>query len=536
MPSVAIAGYTNAGKSSLLNRLTGAGVLVENQLFATLDPTVRRAETADGRLYTLADTVGFVRDLPHQLVEAFRSTLEEVGDSDLLLHVVDGSHPDPEGQISAVRGVLAEVGGDQLKEIIVVNKADAADPEVLDRLRRATRSTASSVSARTGQGLAELQALIAEELPRPGHRRSTVLRALRPGRPGQPAAPGGRGALQRAHRARHAGARPRSTGTWSATSRPTPSETPLAEGHRRRAVPFVRPVPDVRPVDVPVVRASAVPVVRPPRWHRLSVPGLNLGAMAPDLDALLHAAVQGVGGVERPGQVTMAKAVEAAIEADEHLLVQAGTGTGKSLAYLVPAVAHAVATGKPAVVATATLALQAQIVDRDMPRLAEALAPLLGRRPTYELVKGRRNYLCQHKLDGGFPDDEEGLFSVGQGAGRRRRRPASAPRSSGCASGPTRPSSGDRDELVPGVSERAWRQVSVSRARVPGRQVPDGQRVLRRAGPRRGQGRRRRRHQPLASWRSTPSRAARCCPSTTCWSSTRRTSWSTGSPRRSPTS
>jgi GTPase len=166
VPSVAIAGYTNAGKSSLLNRLTGAGVLVENQLFATLDPTVRRAETADGRGYTLADTVGFVRDLPTQLVEAFRSTLEEVGDSDLLLHVVDGSHPDPEGQISAVRGVLAEVGGDQLKEIIVVNKADAADPEVLDRLERNEKHCVV-VSARTGQGLAQLQALIAEELPRP---------------------------------------------------------------------------------------------------------------------------------------------------------------------------------------------------------------------------------------------------------------------------------------------------------------------------------------------------------------------------------
>jgi GTPase len=166
VPSVAIAGYTNAGKSSLLNRLTGAGVLVENQLFATLDPTVRRAETADGRGYTLADTVGFVRDLPTQLVEAFRSTLEEVGDSDLLLHVVDGSHSDPEGQISAVRGVLAEVGGDQLKEIIVVNKADAADPEVLDRLVRNEKHCVV-VSARTGQGLAELQALVAEELPRP---------------------------------------------------------------------------------------------------------------------------------------------------------------------------------------------------------------------------------------------------------------------------------------------------------------------------------------------------------------------------------
>ncbi|MGO4597838.1 GTPase HflX [Terrabacter sp. 2RAF25] len=166
VPSVAIAGYTNAGKSSLLNRLTGAGVLVENQLFATLDPTVRRTETDDGRLYTLADTVGFVRSLPHQLVEAFRSTLEEVGDSDLLLHVVDGSHPDPEGQISAVRGVLAEVGGDQIKEIIVVNKADIADPEVLDRLRRHEKHCVT-VSARTGEGLADLRALIAHELPKP---------------------------------------------------------------------------------------------------------------------------------------------------------------------------------------------------------------------------------------------------------------------------------------------------------------------------------------------------------------------------------
>jgi GTP-binding protein HflX len=95
IPSVAIAGYTNAGKSSLLNRLTSAGVLVENALFATLDATVRRAEAADGRVYTLTDTVGFVRNLPHQLVEAFRSTLEEVGDADVLVHVVDGSHPDP---------------------------------------------------------------------------------------------------------------------------------------------------------------------------------------------------------------------------------------------------------------------------------------------------------------------------------------------------------------------------------------------------------------------------------------------------------
>jgi GTP-binding protein HflX len=166
VPSVAIAGYTNAGKSSLLNRLTGAGVLVENQLFATLDPTVRRAETPDGRLYTLADTVGFVRQLPTQLVEAFRSTLEEVAEADLVLHVVDGSHPDPEGQISAVRAVLADVDAADVKEVIVVNKADAAEAEVLDRLRRNEKHVII-VSARTGEGIEELRDLVADELPRP---------------------------------------------------------------------------------------------------------------------------------------------------------------------------------------------------------------------------------------------------------------------------------------------------------------------------------------------------------------------------------
>ena len=166
IPSVAIAGYTNAGKSSLLNRLTGAGVLVENSLFATLDPTVRRAETDDGMPYTLADTVGFVRSLPTQLVEAFRSTLEEVSDADLLLHVVDGSHPDPEGQISAVRGVLSDVGAADVKEVVVINKADAADPEIIDRLIRHERHSIV-VSARTGQGLDALRDLIAGELPRP---------------------------------------------------------------------------------------------------------------------------------------------------------------------------------------------------------------------------------------------------------------------------------------------------------------------------------------------------------------------------------
>ncbi len=166
VPSVAIAGYTNAGKSSLLNRLTGAGVLVEDALFATLDPTVRRAETTDGRLYTLADTVGFVRHLPHQLVEAFRSTLEEVADSDLVLHVVDASHPDPEGQIQAVREVLADVDAHDLPELIVLNKADAADPEVVARVRSRERSLVV-VSARTGEGLDELRRRIEDLLPRP---------------------------------------------------------------------------------------------------------------------------------------------------------------------------------------------------------------------------------------------------------------------------------------------------------------------------------------------------------------------------------
>ncbi|MER5943647.1 MULTISPECIES: GTPase HflX [unclassified Streptomyces] len=166
VPSVAIAGYTNAGKSSLLNRLTGAGVLVENALFATLDPTVRRAETPSGRLYTLADTVGFVRHLPHHLVEAFRSTMEEVGESDLILHVVDGSHPNPEEQLAAVREVIRDVGAIAVPEVVVINKADAADPLTLQRLMR-IEPRSIAVSARTGQGIAELRALIDNELPRP---------------------------------------------------------------------------------------------------------------------------------------------------------------------------------------------------------------------------------------------------------------------------------------------------------------------------------------------------------------------------------
>ncbi len=166
IPSVAIAGYTNAGKSSLLNRLTGAGVLVEDALFATLDPTTRRTTTADGRVYTMSDTVGFVRHLPHQLVEAFRSTLEEVADADLIVHVVDGAHPDPEGQLSAVREVLADIEAGDVPELVVINKIDAADPIVVDRLLR-REPHAVAVSAHTGEGIAEAIAAVESELPRP---------------------------------------------------------------------------------------------------------------------------------------------------------------------------------------------------------------------------------------------------------------------------------------------------------------------------------------------------------------------------------
>lgn len=168
VPSVAIAGYTNAGKSSLLNRLTDAGVLVENALFATLDPTVRKAETPDGIGYTLSDTVGFVRSLPTQLVEAFRSTLEEVADADVIVHVVDASHPDPEGQLKAVRDVLTDVGATDIPEIVALNKSDVADPVVLGRLLN-HESPSVAVSARTGEGIEELKQLISRAIPRPDH-------------------------------------------------------------------------------------------------------------------------------------------------------------------------------------------------------------------------------------------------------------------------------------------------------------------------------------------------------------------------------
>jgi GTPase len=164
VPSVVIAGYTNAGKSSLLNALTGAGLLVEDALFATLDPAVRKAKTPSGRPFTLTDTVGFVRHLPHQLVDAFRSTLEEAAEADLILHVVDGSDADPQAQLAAVRGVLAEIGAENVPELVVINKIDDADPVSLKALQLRERGSVLA-SAKTGEGLDELRAAIEAALP-----------------------------------------------------------------------------------------------------------------------------------------------------------------------------------------------------------------------------------------------------------------------------------------------------------------------------------------------------------------------------------
>ena len=174
IPSVAIAGYTNAGKSSLLNALTGAGVLVENALFATLDPTVRKCETAEGRVYTLSDTVGFVRHLPHQLVDAFKSTLEEVSGADLIVHVVDGAHSDPFEQIRAVRQVISEIGGGDIPEVIAINKVDIASPDVvMEILRKEPNSYAFSV--RSGFGIDGLVHAIEKSLPHPAIEITTVI-------------------------------------------------------------------------------------------------------------------------------------------------------------------------------------------------------------------------------------------------------------------------------------------------------------------------------------------------------------------------
>jgi GTP-binding protein HflX len=166
VPGVALAGYTNAGKSTLLNRLSGAGVLVEDKLFSTVDPTTRRLDLPDGRSVTFTDTVGFVAKLPHDLVEAFKSTLEEVARADLIVHLVDASQPDPELQVSAVREVLAEVGASAVPELLVLNKIDLVDEVGKARLARAFPN-APQISAVTGDGLDELLATLARLLPHP---------------------------------------------------------------------------------------------------------------------------------------------------------------------------------------------------------------------------------------------------------------------------------------------------------------------------------------------------------------------------------
>jgi ATP-dependent DNA helicase DinG len=195
--------------------------------------------------------------------------------------------------------------------------------------------------------------------------------------------------------------------------------------------------------------------------YRSDVPRVipSVSNAVPDVDALLAAAVQGIGGAERPGQVQMAEAVRYAIEAGEHVAVQAGTGTGKSLAYLVPAVRHAITTGSTVVVATATIALQRQLIDRDLPRLAATLTPLLDREPAFAILKGRRNYLCLNRQQGGVAEDpQDALFDPADHGptsplGRQVKR---------LHEWAEQTATGDRDELVPGVPEAAWRQVSVS--------------------------------------------------------------------------
>ncbi|MGI5156195.1 ATP-dependent DNA helicase [Microbispora sp. CA-102843] len=176
----------------------------------------------------------------------------------------------------------------------------------------------------------------------------------------------------------------------------------------------------------------------------------------PPVEELLTAAVTAVGGVERPGQVKMAQAVRDAVESEEHLAVQAGTGTGKSLAYLVPAIRHAAESGEAVVVSTATIALQRQLVDRDLPRLADALESLLPHRPEFAILKGRRNYLCRHKMADGMPEDEDDqLFDPREvsATGRMVQR---------IQEWANETETGDRDEIVPGVSDQAWRQFSVT--------------------------------------------------------------------------
>lgn len=163
LPVVSLVGYTNAGKSTMFNHLTNAGVLVEDRLFATLDSTIRRVDLPSGTPILMSDTVGFVRNLPHQLVEAFRSTLEEVNQADLLLHIVDAADPNPDRQISAVHSVLAEIGAADIPEQLVINKTDIADPVAVARLLE-LHPDAVATSAVTGAGVEDLEVAVAKRL------------------------------------------------------------------------------------------------------------------------------------------------------------------------------------------------------------------------------------------------------------------------------------------------------------------------------------------------------------------------------------
>ena len=454
IPAVAIAGYTNAGKSSLLNRITGAGVLVENALFATLDPTVRKTRTPSGRDYTLADTVGFVRHLPHQLVEAFRSTLEEVRDADLILHVVDGSDDAPEEQINAVREVLNEIDAGQVPELIVINKADLADPETISALLR-REPHAVVVSARTGQGFEELLDAIEKDLP------SRLVDLTDPGallarRPPEPGAPAGRGAQRRPRGGRHAPARARARGA----------------GERARG-----------------------------RGRCLSR----------TLSDALAAVVAAIGGEDRDGQLLMAQTVAA--------VARPAPGTRSCRPARAPASPSATSSrprsmrhrrdGGAVIIATATLALQRQLVDRDLPRVAEAVAPLIGRPADVRRPQGPQQLRVPA---------EAARFRAGRrgrGAVRRARRAHSASRRSRCGRGPRRrrpaiatstPTTSTRGCGAPSrwVGASAWGRAGAPSARSASRSSV-------------GCSRRR----PTSSSRttrcsrSTRSRASRCCRSTT---------------------
>ena len=207
----------------------------------------------------------------------------------------------------------------------------------------------------------------------------------------------------------------------------------------------------------------------------------------PEIDDLLDLAVSQLSGARREGQHEMARAVTAAIETGEHLLVQAGTGTGKSLGYLVPAVRHAVSAGERVMVSTATLALQRQVITRDLPLVADAVAPRLARAPRVALLKGWHNYLCKHKVAGGYPGDEATLFDLPGAEDHAAPEPPSSRTRAGRGGDDgasladqvrrlhtwaSETSTGDRDDLVPGVPDKAWRQVSVTKLECLGGKCP----------------------------------------------------------------